>query len=133
VHDERPPLAVRTKPALDLFVHRWRVLSLQRYRQQSGWLVDGDQDVVLVDHFQISHGPEARPPAGAPGPVHPEADDIAGSEQMRCVGKYRFEVVEVNFAAFQRRNCAGTGAESVLRSEEFIEADAHVVTRDGPA
>src|SRR6188508_1452841 len=83
--DERTPLAVGSEPVLDQLVHRKNIrLSLERYRQEAGWLVDDDQIVVFVDNVEGSRTTAAGSCLGAPWPVDPQPNDVTCDEAVRC-------------------------------------------------
>ena len=104
VHDERPPLAARAEMILDFLVHRRRVASaLERDDEQPGRLVQDQQRVILVDDAEIARRPDGGTPLRRAGPVHPDADDVAGVEaRARGVGA-GLHAVDEHLAARDRR------------------------------
>src|SRR5206468_8900719 len=103
VHDEGSWPAAALEILVEIVEHRTRAtLALERHRQDAGGFVEDDNRVVFVDDRQIALVAERRRRLRRTRTIHPDVNDVAGSETRRGRAGGHLAIVEEDFAPLER-------------------------------
>src|SRR5580765_5720423 len=118
MHGQRLALAVRSEMVNELLENGRRLyLALERHREHTRRLVDDDERVVFEDDTQVA-GSGGRSTARAPGPIHPDADSIAGRQLHGSRARGNLARVDEYPPAIERDRRAAPGAETFPLGEK---------------
>jgi hypothetical protein len=104
----------------------------KRHTEQAGRLVHDEQLVVLVEDLKAAELEGSRAAPGTARPVHPDADDVSGSQPPRGFGRPHFYIVQEDLSPLERRCDALTRSEPFRGGEELVEPDLAIVLFDLP-
>ena len=127
-------MAMAAKVVLEQRIHRWRRVAVrQGHAQDTGWLVDNQQQVVLEENLQLAQLEWSGATLRTPRPVHPDTDDVPFAQATRRVREPYLDVVEEHLASLERSGHSLARPESIGGGEELIKPDVALVRLDLPS